>query len=149
MVPDDRQFLVLLADDDAEDCLLVREALGRTPVNPQVRTVADGEELLDYLYRRGRYAARQAAPRPHLILLDLNMPKRDGREVLRELKNDPEAQHVPIIVLTTSTSEDDVVFSYEAGARSYIPKPATYHGWVEMARLLVEYWFRLVRLPEA
>ena len=140
---------ILLADDDAEDCLLLREALLGTPLRHELRVVPDGEELLDYLYRRGRYAERQAAPRPDLVLVDLNMPKRDGREVLRELKSDPAAQRIPIVILTTSTSEDDVAFAYAAGARSYITKPATFQGWAQLAATLAKYWFELARIPQS
>lgn len=142
-----RSFTILMADDDDEDCLLVRDALTLNVIPHDLRTVADGVELLDYLDRRGKYEDRRQSPRPDLILLDLNMPRKDGREVLGELKADRRWRQIPVVVLTTSTSDDNVSFSYRTGASSYIAKPSTYQAWVELVRTLHKYWFELAQLP--
>ncbi len=143
-----RPFTILMADDDDEDCLLVRDALALCVSPHDLRTVPDGVELLDYLDRRGKYEDRRQSPRPDLILLDLNMPRKDGREALGELKADRRWRQIPVVVLTTSTSDDDISFSYRSGASSYIAKPSTYQAWVELVRTLNKYWFELARLPE-
>ena len=143
-----RSFTILMADDDDEDCLLVRDALTLCDIPHDLRKVTDGVELLDYLDRRGKYEDRRRSPRPDLILLDLNMPRKDGREALGELKADRRWRHIPIVVLTTSTSDDDISFSYRSGASSYIAKPSTYQAWVELVRTLNKYWFELARLPK-
>jgi CheY-like chemotaxis protein len=143
-----RSFTILMADDDAEDCLLVRDALALNVIPHDLRTVADGVELLDYLDRRGKYEDRRQSPRPDLILLDLNMPRKDGREVLEELKADGRWRQIPVVVLTTSTSDDDIGFCYRSGASSYIAKPSTYQAWTELVRTLNKYWFELARLPK-
>ncbi len=143
-----RSYTILMADDDDEDCLLVRDALTLNVVPHDLRTVPDGVELLNYLDRRGKYEDRRHSPRPDLILLDLNMPRKDGREALGDLKADRRWRHIPIVVLTTSTSDDDVSFCYRSGASSYIAKPCTYQAWVELVRTLNKYWFELARLPK-
>jgi CheY-like chemotaxis protein len=142
-----RTFTILMADDDEEDCLVVREALAHGKVPHDLRTVSDGEELLDYLERQGKYRNGQAAPRPDLILLDLNMPRKDGREALGELKSHHRWKEIPVVVLTTSTAEDDVNYAYRTGASSYIAKPSTFQAWIELVRRLNGYWFELARLP--
>lgn len=142
-----KTFTILMADDDAEDHLLVRDALRETGLGHDLRVVSDGEELLDYLYRRDKYRTLPNAPRPDLVLLDLNMPKKDGREVLREIKADGKLPRIPIVVLTTSTADDDVGFSYDMGASSYITKPVTFRAWVNLIHTLSKYWFELVKLP--
>lgn len=136
-----------MADDDAEDCMLAKEALRESRLANELRTVADGEELLDYLYRRRQYESEDSSPRPGLILLDLNMPRMDGREVLQKLKSDPEFRSIPIVVLTTSRAEEDVYRSYELGANSYIAKPVTFDGLVKVAQSLTDYWLNIVKLP--
>lgn len=146
MCQDARPFVVLMADDDAEDCLLVRDAAAEARLAHVFRFVSDGEALFDYLGRRGPFA-EESAPRPDLVLLDLNMPKKDGRETLRQLKADPRFRDIPVVVLTTSTTEDDVAYSYRSGASSFVVKPATYQAWIDLVRDLCDYWFRLVRLP--
>jgi len=143
-----RPFVILMADDDAEDCLLVRDAVEETGLPHLLRFVADGEELLEYLNRQGQYVDGRA-PRPDLILLDLNMPKKDGREVLRQLKSDPGLRPIPVVVLTTSASEDDVAYCYEMGASSFVSKPATFRAWIDVVRNLCSYWFKLVTLPSS
>ena len=138
---------ILMADDDPDDRLLTTEALAENRLANDLHIVGDGVELLDYLYRRGQYANLVDAPRPGLILLDLNMPKMDGREVLLEIKADPDLRSIPIIVLTTSSAEEDIIESYHIGANSYITKPVTFEGLVEAMRTLGTYWFALVDLP--
>lgn len=142
-----KSYTIVMADDDPEDCLLVKDALSETGLRHDLRTVSDGEELLDYLHRRNDYTSPPSAPRPDLLLLDLNMPKKDGREVLRELKADPRLQRIPVVVLTTSTSEDDVSFCYDTGASSFCTKPVTFRGLVELMEILSKYWFEHVELP--
>ena len=137
---------ILMADDDEEDCLLTREALAESRLLNDLRIVHDGEELLEYLRRRGRYANADA-PRPGLILLDLNMPRKDGREALREIKADPALCAIPVVVLTTSQADEDIVRSYQLAASSYITKPVNFEGLVEVMRELGHYWFDIVDLP--
>ena len=138
---------ILLAEDDADDRLLVKEALAEGRVLNDLRSVEDGEELLDYLRRRGRYADPEASPRPGLVLLDLNMPRKDGREALREIKADPELKRIPVVVMTTSKAEEDVLRSYDLGANSYITKPVTFDRLVELMKVLGRYWIEFVELP--
>ena len=138
---------ILLADDDLDDCLLAREALAESRLVNTLFTVHDGEALLDYLNRRGAFAAPGAAPRPGVILLDLNMPKLDGREALEQIKANPELRRIPIVVLTTSRAEEDIYRSYDLGASSFISKPVTFEGLVTVMRGLGTYWFEIVELP--
>ncbi|HXE58062.1 MAG TPA: response regulator [Gemmatimonadales bacterium] len=138
---------ILWADDDPDDRLLIQEVLAGSRWRHRVRFVEDGEELLEYLCHRGRYADRRSAPRPSLILLDLNMPRRDGREVLAEIKADPRLRDIPVVVITTSRAQEDVDRSYRLGVSSYITKPASYQELVEMLEVLSRYWGDFVRLP--
>ena len=138
---------LLMADDDEEDRMLTKEALAESRVANEMRFVADGEDLMDYLHRRGKYADPSQAPRPGLILLDLNMPRKDGREALREIKADPDLRTIPVVVLTTSKAEEDIVRSYTFGASSFITKPVTFDGLVEVMKTLGRYWFHIVDLP--
>lgn len=141
---------ILMADDDEEDCELTREALQNARLANQMKFVVDGQDLLDYLRQEGPYAGRpDDAPRPGIILLDLNMPKKDGREALQELKADPELRSIPVVVLTTSSDEQDVFRTYDLGVNSFITKPVTFAGLVEAMRTLQRYWFELVELPES
>lgn len=142
-----RAIHILVADDDEEDCMLIREALSAARLANELRFVHDGEELLDYLNRRGQYALPGAAPRPGLILLDLNMPRMDGREALEKIKAHPAHRCIPVVVLTTSKAEEDVCRSYDLGVNSYITKPVTFEGLVEVMRALRRYWFEIVELP--
>jgi two-component system, response regulator len=139
---------ILLADDDEEDRELTREALQDARLANEMRFVVDGQDLMDYLRRRGRYAGDSVeAPRPGIILLDLNMPKKDGREALKEIKSDPELRRIPVIVLTTSKDEEDVFRTYDLGVNSFITKPVTFGGLVEVLSTWSRYWFELVELP--
>ena len=138
---------ILLADDDEDDLQAVKEALQENRLGNDIRTTGDGEELLDYLLRRGRYTDPSGSPRPGLILLDLNMPKKDGREALAEIKAHPNLRQIPIIVLTSSKAEEDVFRSYHLGVNSFITKPVTLAGLAEAMQVLSQYWFEIVELP--
>lgn len=140
---------ILMADDDEDDFMLAREALAESRLANELHLVRDGEELMDYLYRRGQYADPLKSPRPGLILLDLNMPKKDGREALKEIKADPNLRQIPVVVLTTSKAEDDIYRSYDLGANSFITKPVTFNSLVEVIKVLGRYWFEIVELPLA
>lgn len=143
-----RLITILMADDDEEDCELTRDALQDAQVFNEIRFVSDGEELMDYLRRSGRYAdSSDSAPRPGIILLDLNMPKKDGREALAEIKADDSLRRIPIVVLTTSKDEEDVLRTYDLGVSSFITKPVTFAGLVEVMRTWRRYWFEIVELP--
>ena len=138
---------ILLADDDPDDRMLTTKALERNRLANEVYPVEDGEELMDYLLRRGAYAGAEQAPRPGLILLDLNMPRKDGREALQEIKSNPELRHIPVVVLTTSEAEQDVLQSYDLGVNAFVTKPVTFEGLTEAMRVIGNFWFKIVRLP--
>ena len=139
---------ILIADDDLDDCEMIREALEESRLVNEIHFVHDGEELLSFLKRSGA-DDKNEFPLPGLILLDLNMPKMDGREVLKELKNHPELQKTPVIVLTTSQAEEDIIRSYNLGANSFITKPVGFESLVQVMRDLGRYWFEIVELPDA
>lgn len=139
--------VILLAEDDADDRMLVTRVLQKELMVDEVRAVWNGEELMDYLERRGKYSKPEDAPRPALILLDLNMPRKDGREALQEIKHNPGLRTIPVVVLTTSNSDLDVVQSYDAGVNAYITKPARFADMVDAFRVLRDFWFDIVRLP--
>ncbi|MBC7251599.1 MAG: response regulator [Anaerolineae bacterium] len=142
-----RLITVLMADDDPDDRMLIQEAWEENRLANGLHFVEDGEQLLDYLYRRGEYAHLKHEPLPGLILLDLNMPKKDGREALREIKADPELRRIPIVILTTSKAEEDILRSYELGVSSFITKPVTFESLVSLVKTLAHYWFEIVELP--
>lgn len=142
-----KPITILLADDDADDRMLTKEALEESRLANDLRFVEDGEQLLDYLYRRGDYAGEDKSPLPGLILLDLNMPRKDGREALKEIKADPQLRRIPIVVLTTSKAEEDIYRTYDLGVNSFITKPVTFEGLVAVMRALGRYWFEIVELP--
>ena len=135
---------LLMAEDDPEDQLLVRKAFSKSRLNNDLEVVENGEELLDYLYKRGRFAA---AKTPDMILLDLNMPRIEGVEALEEIKKDPDLRHIPVVVLTTSHAGEDILRSYDLGVGSYIEKPVTFEKLLEVVQLLGRYWFEIVKLP--
>jgi two-component system response regulator len=136
-----------MADDDADDRQMTKEAFEESHLNNDLRFVEDGVELLDYLKRRGKYINPFSAPRPGLILLDLNMPKKDGREALREIKADPRLKSIRVVVLTTSKTEEDIFRTYDLSAASYITKPVTFAALIEVVRTLGKYWLEIVELP--
>jgi two-component system response regulator len=142
-----RPITILMADDDPDDRQLTKEAFEESRLANDLHFVEDGEELLDYLYRRGKYVDPTLSPRPSIILLDLNMPRKDGWEVLKEIKAEPRFRLIRIIVLTTSRAEEDVVRSYDLSATSYIAKPVTFEGLLEVVRALGRYWLEIVELP--
>jgi CheY-like chemotaxis protein len=139
--------VILMADDDDDDRLLTRDALAESHLDGDLRFVEDGEELLDYLLHRGKYEQPASAPSPGLILLDLNMPKKDGREALREIKTDPELRRIPVVVLTTSKADTDVGRLYDLGANSFISKPFQFDALVKVMQILSQYWLHTVELP--
>jgi CheY-like chemotaxis protein len=135
---------ILVADDDEDDRLNMKHAFARTGLEIDVQFVTDGAELLDYLGQKGAYVG---AERPGLILLDLNMPRMDGREALRVIKDDPSLRSIPVVVLTTSREDEDILRSYDLGASSFITKPMSFDALVNIVTELKSYWFRLVQLP--
>jgi CheY-like chemotaxis protein len=145
--PRHKPIVVLLAEDDPDDRLLLKEALSESRLVTQLACVEDGEELMDYLYLRGKYALPAVSPRPHLILLDLNMPRKNGREAISEIKADPELRRIPIVVLTTSKAPEDIRRSYDGGANSYITKPVTFESLAGVMETISRYWFDTVELP--
>jgi two-component system response regulator len=135
-----------MADDDADDRLLARDAMTESRLRNPFHCVEDGQELMDYLRREGKYRTTPA-PRPGIILLDLNMPRKDGRQALEEIKNDPDLRCIPVVILTTSKTEADILRAYNLGANSFITKPVTFEGLVEIVRQLGKYWLSIVELP--
>jgi CheY-like chemotaxis protein len=139
---------ILICDDDEDDRMLTQQALEDAHISNNLRFVEDGEQLLDYLYQRGAYSGETGkAPRPGLILLDLNMPKMDGREALKVIKEDKTLHDIPVVVLSTSGFDQDIVRSYQLGVNSFITKPVTFSGLVEAMNVLGRYWLEIVELP--
>lgn len=141
-----KPITILMADDDADDRQLTRDALEEGRLANDLRFVEDGEELLEYLRHEGRYAGKKA-PRPGLILLDLNMPKMDGRTALGAIKGDADLRQIPVVILTTSKADEDIYKSYDFGVNSYIVKPVTFEALVDILQTLKKYWFEIVELP--
>ena len=139
---------ILMADDDPDDRQLTREAFEEAKLANDLRFVDDGVELLEYLHRRGKYADPQTSPRPGLILLDLNMPRKDGREALQEIKADPKLKRIRIVIMTTYKAEEDILRTYNLSAASYITKPVTFEALVDVVRTLGKYWLEIVELPD-
>jgi CheY-like chemotaxis protein len=142
-----RSITILIADDDLDDQAMIHDAFLENRLANDLRFVENGEELMDYLNRKGAYANMEKSPKPGLILLDLNMPKKDGREALKEIKNNPELRGIPIVVLTTSKAEEDIYRTYDLGVNSFITKPVTFESLVEITKTLGRYWFEIVELP--
>jgi len=140
-------MLILVADDDPDDCMIIKEAWEKSKLACELRFVGDGEELIDYLCRSGKYFDPASPPRPDLILLDLNMPRKDGREALKEIKGDPYLKRIPITVLTTSREQEDIHFTYDTGVNSFINKPSTFSALIDIMKGLYNYWFEIVKLP--
>ena len=147
MKTEGKMITILLADDDPDDRKLTQDAFVENRLVNVLHCVEDGEELMEYLRRQGRYVDQKDAPLPGLILLDLNMPRKDGREALKEIKADPNLRRIPIVVLTTSKAEEDIVRSYDLGVNSYVTKPVTFKSLVELIKILGRYWFEVVELP--
>ena len=143
-----RPITILMADDDPEDRQLTKEAFDENCLKNDLRFVENGEEMLDYLNRRGKYTDPASSPRPGLILLDLNMPLKDGREALQEMKADPRFRSIRVVIMTTSQAEEDIAYSYSLSASSYIMKPVTFDGLLEVIRVLGKYWLEIVQLPD-
>ena len=131
---------VVMADDDPDDCLMTLEAFESADVRSPIEFVHDGRELLDYLRREGKYAGR-TSDEPGLILLDLNMPRIDGREALARIRQDADLRHIPVVVLTTSSADEDIVRSYDLGVAGYVTKPVTFDGLIDVVRAVSTYWF--------
>jgi CheY-like chemotaxis protein len=144
-----KSITILMADDDEDDRLMTKEAFKEARLANDLRFVVDGEELLDYLHHRGKYSSPDDFPRPGLILLDLNMPRKDGREALEEIKADSHLKRIPIVVLTTSKAEEDIYRTYDLGVNSYITKPVSFEGLVEVVISITQYWFKIVQLPSS
>jgi len=143
-----KPITILMADDDEDDRLLTREALEESKVVNNLLCVEDGVELISYLRREGKYADEEMYPWPGIILLDLNMPRKDGREALKELKSDPDLKGIPVVILTTSQQEEDMVKGYGLGAASFITKPVNFEGLVDLMKALGKYWVDFVVLPK-
>jgi CheY-like chemotaxis protein len=141
-----KPITILIAEDDPDDRYLAKEALSESRLANELYFVEDGEELMEFLRHEGSYAASRP-PRPGIILLDLNMPRKDGREALHEIKADPQLRRIPIVVLTTSKAEEDILRSYDLGVSSFIVKPVTFEGLVTLMQTLGRYWFEIVELP--
>ncbi len=145
-MPDSPNQPILLVEDSPEDFETAERAFRRSGLKNPIVRCSDGDEALEFLFRRGRFAD---APRPGVVLLDLNLPGTDGREVLAEIKADPQLKHIPVIVLTTSSDDRDVQACYQAGASSYIQKPVDLEGFMRAIERLNDYWFEVVILPKA
>jgi CheY-like chemotaxis protein len=146
MTSTSKPVVILMADDDADDRLLAQDALAECRLANDLHFVENGEELMDYLVRRGKYS-KANAPRPGLILLDLNMPRKDGREALREIRADPELKRIPVVVLTTSKADTDISKIYDLGANSFIAKPVSFDSLVNVMKIIGSYWLDIVQLP--
>ena len=148
MINKPKPITILMADDDPEDSQLTKEAFEENRLSNDLRFVENGEEMLDYLNRRGKFIDPKTSPRPGLILLDLNMPRMDGREALREMKADPRFKSIRVVVMTTSQADVDIAHTYNLSASSYITKPVTFERLLEVIRVLGQYWLEIVQLPD-
>ncbi len=142
-----RAMTILLAEDDPDDRMLARDAFEESRLLNVLEIVEDGEELMDYLRSTGNYAGDAARQLPGLILLDLNMPRKDGREALKDIKSDPYLRRIPIVILTTSKAEEDILRTYDLGVNSFVVKPVTFDALVDVLKTIGKYWFEIVQLP--
>jgi CheY-like chemotaxis protein len=142
-----KPIVILYAEDDEEDRMLMKDALEESRLTNKLHMVEDGEEMMEYLYRRRKYSDLNSTPLPGLILLDLNMPRKDGREALKEIKTQPHLRRIPVVVLTTSKAEEDILRSYDLGVSGFIIKPVTFESLVDVIKTLGKYWFEIVELP--
>lgn len=147
MIAVTKPHIILMAEDDSDDRLLAQDALMESGLATDVHFVEDGVELMDYLTRRNKFSQLANTPRPGLIILDLNMPKKDGREALREIRANPELRKIPVVVFTTSTADSDIARVYELGANSFISKPVAFNSLVGVMKAISQYWFHVVVLP--
>lgn len=147
MTRPERPVSLLLAEDDEDDYVLIKEAFRELGLTNDIYRVKNGEELIDFLLRKGVYQGAKPLPRPLIVLLDLNMPKKDGREALKEIKDYPELRSIPVIILTTSKYDDDIVKTYALGVNSYIKKPVGFDQFVDLLKVFKQYWFDIVELP--
>ena len=138
---------ILIADDDEEDRMLIQDAMLESRLLNPLHFVVDGQEVMDYLNHTGKFTDVEKNPLPGLILLDLNMPKKDGREVLKEIKSNPSLRSIPVVVLTTSKAEEDILRTYDLGVNSYIIKPVTFYALVDITKNIGKYWFEIVTIP--
>lgn len=141
-------IIILVADDDPDDCYLIKEAFIESRLINPLHFVKDGEELMDYLNRRNQFANLESKPLPGLILLDLNMPRKNGIEALNEIKSEPRFRSIPVVAFTTSKAEEDILRTYNLGVNSFISKPVSFESLVELVKLLSKYWFEIVELPQ-
>ena len=146
MIAPAKAATILMAEDDSDDRLLAREAMDESGLSGELRFVVDGADLMDYLRHRNHFSA-STAPRPSLILLDLNMPRKDGREALQEIKADPELRKIPVVIFTTSRADADIGKLYELGANSFISKPTQFESLVRVMKAIGAYWLDVVVLP--
>lgn len=142
-----KSIVILIADDDEDDRMMAQEALEEAKIANNLHFVENGEELLEYLLNEGEYADPVRFPRPGLILLDLNMPKKDGREALKEIKSNPALRQIPVVVMTTSKAEEDIYRTYDLGVNSFVSKPVSFDGLVEVMKSVTSYWLSIVELP--
>lgn len=142
-----KKLIILMAEDDEDDYLLTKDAFKEAKILNELHRVKDGEELMEYLLHEGRHADPVQSPKPMIILLDLNMPRKSGREALKEIKANPMLKSIPVIIMTTSKAEEDILLSYELGCNSFIRKPISFAGFVEVVRSLNRYWLEIVELP--
>ena len=147
MTVNKESITILYAEDDEEDRMLVQDALTESRLANKLHFATDGEELTDYLFHRGKYADMDNSQLPGLILLDLNMPKKDGREALQEIKADPRLRRIPVVVLTTSQAEQDILSTYDLGVSGFVKKPVNFESLVDIVKILGKYWFEIVELP--
>ena len=141
------QFPILVADDDADDRMLIEEAFDESETGNRIEFVKDGEELLEFLRREGDYTSRTEESDPGIILLDLNMPRKDGRVALKEIKEDPRLRQIPVIILTTSKADEDIIRTYQLGVSSFITKPKSFEELLNLVKVLNDYWVETVKLP--
>ncbi len=147
MTREAKPIKILIADDDADDRMMIKDAFEDSRLNNELDFVEDGEQLIAYLRRQGEFSRLAGEPYPGVVLLDLNMPKMDGREALKEMKADPNLCRIPVVVLTTSEAEEDIVRTYGLGVNSFITKPVTFDGLVKVVTVLCSYWIEIVALP--
>ena len=142
-----RSITIVVADDDPDDRMMIEEAFEENRLKNNLEFVEDGEQLIDYLKGAGNYADMDRRDPVGVILLDLNMPRMDGREALKVIKSDPDLHRIPVVVLTTSKAEEDILRTYDLGVSSFITKPVTFDGLVDVVKVIGQYWIDIVALP--